>query len=124
MTRLTKNISRHELRCKCGACQYMTIDYLTINMAQDACTHFEKVLGVDKVILNIHSAHRCPTHNKNVGGAKSSKHMLGMALDISIVGVPNEVLFDYFVNKYKGKFGIGLYKTFVHIDSREGCARW
>lgn len=121
---LTKNVSRHELRCRCGKCDSQTMDWETLTVVQRACSHFEKVLGVSKVTLLINSAHRCPTHNKNVGGASKSKHVNGTAMDIRIKGVTPKELFDYFDKEYPNKYGIGLYKNFTHIDSRKERARW
>lgn len=121
---LTKNISRHELRCKCGNCDYMTMDFETINIVQEACDHFAEKLKLDKVTLLINSAHRCPIHNKNVGGAKKSKHLQGSAMDVRIKGVSPKDLYKYFDTKYPGRYGVGLYGSFTHIDSRQEYARW
>lgn len=119
---LTKNISRHELKCKCDDpnCKYHFVDFQTITIVQEACDHFAKKLGVDKVVLCIHSAQRCPTHNENEGGAEHSYHPLGGALDHHIKGVSVTELYDYYCHKYPRKFGIGKYTTFVHFDTRPG----
>lgn len=123
---LTKNISRHEVKCKCGECDYQTLDIETAQVVQDACTHFEKELHVEKVVLMINSAHRCPKHNssENVGSSDKSQHIRGNSLDHYIKGVPVKVLHDYYIKKYPNKYGIGLYGTFVHIDTRAKKARW
>ena len=34
--------------------------------------------------LRICSGYRCPTHNKAIGGAKTSAHMMGLAADIAV----------------------------------------
>lgn len=122
---ITKNISRHELRCPClQDCGYEFVDYETINIVQDACDHFAAKLGVAKVVLIINSAARCLLHNKAVNGAAGSKHLRGGAVDIWIKGVSIDDLFDYLNSKYPDRFGIGKYRTFVHIDSRTVKARW
>lgn len=121
---LTTNISRHELKCKCGKCQYQSVDFETISIVQEACDHFAKMLDIDKVILTITSAHRCPAHNAAVGGGMKSQHMYASAMDIDIDGIPPEQLFRYLDNKYPDRLGLGLYRTFVHIDTRRGKARW
>lgn len=43
--------------------------------------------------INIVSGYRCPIHNKNEGGSRTSKHMLGQAMDWAPVEV---VGWDYF----------------------------
>lgn len=121
---MTKNISRHEVACRCGdpKCNFHSVDYLTISMVQEACDHFAEKLGVSKVVLHIHSGQRCPKHNKKEDGAKRSYHISGAALDHHIDEVPVEELYDYYCKKYPNKFGFGLYLNkdtpFVHADSR------
>lgn len=118
---LTKNISRHELKCKCGKCNYQTLDYQTMMMVQGACDYFSDKLG-KPVTLMISSAHRCPAHNKKVSVATKSYHLLGQALDHYIKEVSREELYDYYCTRYPKKFGFALYlntnPTFVHADSR------
>jgi uncharacterized protein YcbK (DUF882 family) len=124
MEQLTKNISRRELKCKCGKCQCQVMDYLTIKLVQDACTHYEKVLNVEKVVLLINSAHRCLAHNRKVGSSDASQHVKSTAMDIRIKGVSPKDLYEYFCATYPSQYGFGLYGSFTHIDSRAGCARW
>ena len=67
--------------------------------------------------LSILSAYRCPLHNARVGGAPLSRHKLGDAFDVAtpkwsvadrerLVGTARSVGFR----------GVGLYRTFVHVD--------
>lgn len=121
---LSKNISRYEVACKCGICTKETIDFETLNIIQDACDHFGKELGMKRVVLTINSAHRCKNHNTYVGGAPNSKHLDGSAADIRIRYVEPKQLFDYLDSKYPDHLGLGLYKNFVHVDSRREKARW
>jgi hypothetical protein len=45
--------------------------------------------------INVHSWWRPQEYNKLIGGAKRSMHLLGSAVDFSIVGIPcNEVKLD------------------------------
>lgn len=121
---LTKNISRHELKCKCGKCDCQSMDFETINVVQDCCDYFSEVLGVDKVSVSINSAHRCEDHNRAVGGAKKSKHLQACAIDFKIKGVSPKRQYLYLCSKYHDKFGIGMYSSFTHIDTRSDKARW
>ena len=71
--------------------------------------------------ITILSAYRSPPHNRKIGGARNSQHMEGRALDLK---PPDGVYLEQFYEVVKslalncGIKGIGLYKTFVHIDIR------
>lgn len=77
--------------------------------------------------LRVHSATRCNTHNKAVGGAKNSQHLPGLAFDVSVIGDYNgnspaagvklEMTMVYLAAKH-GFGGIGLYPNFMHLDTR------
>ncbi|CAM0048722.1 endolysin [Vibrio phage K404] len=137
---LTKNISRHEVACRCdnkfGTCNAEAMDFETIAIVQDACDHFAKKLDVDKVVLLISSGNRCPAYNDTpvkdggVGGSKGSYHKLAMAMDHRIKGVSIKDLYDYYNTKYPNRLGLGYYpprgkyKGFVHLDPRNYKARW
>ncbi len=121
---LTKNISRHELKCKCGECDCQSMDYETIIIVQDCCDHFAEKLGLSKVSVSISSAHRCKLHNTFVGGKDGSKHLDAMALDFKIKGVSAKDQYLYLTNKYPDRYGIGMYSSFTHVDSRPQKARW
>jgi uncharacterized protein YcbK (DUF882 family) len=76
--------------------------------------------------LKISSAFRCITHNESVGGSPNSYHPKGMAIDVH---KPKELnLFELYevalcVPGYKNG-GIGVYPWGLHIDVRNGLARW
>lgn len=72
--------------------------------------------------LFINSAYRSPKYNKSIGGASRSQHPLGRAFDVSI-GNLDPFAFEELAISY-GFQGIGRYKTFIHIDTREQKARW
>lgn len=120
---ITKNISRHELACKCG-CGFDSMDYETIKILQECCDHFAKTLGVEKVTLIINSACRCEIHNKFINGSKRSQHLLARALDFWIKSVHPSEVYNYLTEKYEGKYGIGGYSKFTHLDTRSSEARW
>jgi uncharacterized protein YcbK (DUF882 family) len=44
----------------------------------------EKLRDLFGIPLSVCSGYRCPSHNVAIGGAPSSKHMLGMAVDIAV----------------------------------------
>lgn len=120
-TQLAKNFKSTEFDCNGSSCCKETlIDVDLVRFLQDIRDHFNAP-------VNISSAYRCETHNAKVANASSkSKHMYGMAADISVSGVePAEVA------KYAesiGILGIGLYPpkdgNFVHIDTRPTKSFW
>lgn len=71
----------------------------------------------------INSGYRCAVHNRAVGGARQSQHLLGNAADIVVANAaPDEVAV---VSEKIGFFGLGSYNGFTHVDVRLGKnARW
>lgn len=126
---LTKNISRSELACRCG-CGFDSMDVETVEAAQGACEYFAARLHADRVTLHINSAARCLAYNRRPvadggpGSTDDSQHPKARAMDIRISGVSPAELYHYFDTKYPGKYGVGLYASFVHIDTRGDRARW
>ncbi len=72
--------------------------------------------------ITITSGYRCPAHNKAVGGAKESQHLLGKAADIVVKGMSPATVAEH--AEAIGFGGIGRYATFTHVDVRAGRARW
>lgn len=72
----------------------------------------------------VNSAYRSPEHNRNVGGAKGSKHMEGIAFDVRM---DNHDPDTYIAAALEVGFkGIGTYpkQNFVHVDARSTRASW
>lgn len=93
-----------------------------------ACKHCGKVLvdpdlldALDRLReglqmpLHIVSGYRCPEHNKAVGGAEHSYHMTGQAADVRAVLAEDAVALISNARRF-GFRGIGIYKTFIHLD--------
>ena len=78
------------------------------------------------VIIN--SGYRSPKHNKEVGGASKSMHMVGKAADIHVPGMSTQELYRIIEQLIaKGKIvqgGVGLYPSWIHYDIRGNRARW
>ena len=78
--------------------------------------------------IHITSGYRCPDHNKAIGGAPKSEHVLGRAADIvatrfNLLRLLAEV---ELVEAFRTS-GIGLYpdEGFIHVDvGRPKPARW
>jgi len=113
---LTKNLSRSEFQCNCGHCPPPVVDFVTVNVIQDSANHFARKLGVNKVVVNIHSGHRCAWWNGKEGGVRGSNHVDCEAVDFDIEGVSCAELAEYLRSTYPNQYGIGEYETFVHFD--------
>lgn len=72
--------------------------------------------------LLVTSAYRCDRHNTEVGGTHGSRHMQGIAFDISIAKASQPKLL--LLARKHGFHGIGVAPHFVHIDLRESEASW
>ena len=79
------------------------------------------------VPITINSSYRSPAYNRAVGGARASQHLRFNALDIrSAKASPLKIAKELRKMRAEGKFkgGIGLYRTFVHIDTRGKNKNW
>lgn len=128
---LTKNISRHELVCKCGKCDVTTLDdEPVIDIVQDTCDYFASENNVDKVTLIITSAARCYTYNRGrkVGSNDNSQHPRARAIDFKIFidgkQIDPQLVYNQLNDKHPRKLGLGNYVTFTHVDTRPNKARW
>ena len=122
---MTKNFSIGEFNCKCGC-----------EMPNDVLVNITKLANQLQFVrdnlarpITINSAYRCVKHNKSIGGSKNSQHILGKAADIVISGLdPILDTYDYLDDLMRtGEIlqgGLGMYKTFTHIDIRKTKARW
>ena len=71
----TKNFTDAELSCKCGCGKKPTQEFFErLQELRDQFGH----------AMTISSAFRCQKHNEKVGGAKNSKHLEGIAVDVLI----------------------------------------
>ena len=93
----------------------------TLKIVDALRTHY----GRPVVIL---SSYRSPEYNAAIDGAAArSFHMQFRALDIAVAGKSPRQVFDTLKSwRNEGKFfgGLGLYSSFVHIDTRGTNATW
>jgi len=113
---IADNFSRSEFACKCG-CGFDTVDAVTLEVLKNIRRHFDAP-------VTITSGCRCESYNKTVGGKKSSQHLKGRAADIQVEGHAPLTVKEYAEYLIPNHGGVGLYNTFVHIDTRTGKARW
>lgn len=114
--KLSKNFNSTEFDCHGrGCCSETYIDDELIERLQQIRDHFGEA-------VTITSGYRCSKHNSSVGGASRSRHVQGMAADIVVNNIsPSEVA------RYAESIGvksIGLYDTFVHVDTRASKSFW
>lgn len=77
--------------------------------------------------ISISSVYRSPAYNRAIGGAKDSQHKFFRAADISVAGkTPSQVARLVREMRASAVFrgGVGLYRTFVHVDTRGVNADW
>ena len=113
---LSKHFSREEFACKDG-CGFATVDAELLEVLEDVRDEF----GVP---VHISSGCRCKEYNAIIGGEDDSQHMRGIAADILVFGVKPAKVQLYLLSKYAGRYGIGCYHNFTHIDVRSRMARW
>lgn len=74
----------------------------------------------------VDDAYRCSLHNKEVGGALHSQHLLGNAADIRVDGFSANELY-LIAATIPGIHGFGRddFKNYLHIDTRPApTAKW
>lgn len=113
-TPITKNFTRNEFQCSCG-CSAQMVDEMLVQKLQTIRTVYDTP-------LRITSGYRCVKHNAAVGGAKSSKHLYGIAADVKDpTGKLNPVALAILASNTFGGVGVYWYGTaaFVHVDVRK-----
>lgn len=111
---ISNNFKLKEFQCKDGS-QLVKIDSELLHKLQKLRDSMGK-----PVIIN--SGYRTPEYNKTVGGAKKSYHMQGKAVDIRINGLKPEEIAK--IAEKTGFTGIGIYKSFTHLDIRPNKTKW
>ena len=114
--KLSKNFTVKEFACSDGT-DTVFISLALVNLLQKIRDYFGKT-----VIIN--SAYRTEAHNKSIGGATYSQHKYGLAADIHINGVTPKEIAAYVETLMPSSGGIGIYKSFVHVDVRQVKSRW
>lgn len=115
--------------------EYGLIDKKLLEKLLDLCVALDKK-NFDSQGFEIISGYRYPWYNEDVGGAKSSRHLHGQALDIEIKDIDRngqiewedkQIVLDLLDKEIiKDKGGIGRYphSMVVHFDTRGYRARW
>jgi len=123
-TQLTKNFNKREFNSKDGKRMPSNV-FLNV---KELANNLQIIRDCINSPLHINSAYRSPSHNKSIGGAKKSQHLLGKAADITSRDYSPVQLYSIIEglitqNKIE-EGGLGLYNGFVHYDIRKVKARW
>lgn len=106
---ITENFRLQEFLTKNRKDTFTRINANIIAEVQILRTEFGSGVGIS-------SSYRSPSYNRSVNGATSSQHLLGNALDTYPIN-GNIKSWKSCVEKNKTTGGIGMYNTFVHIDT-------
>lgn len=121
---LTNNFRLKEFKCKNG----VEVPANLMSNIQELACNLQLLRNEINRPIHINSAYRTELYNAKIGGVRTSKHLLGMASDISIKGIEPKKIYDIIeVLIDKGVMkdgGLGLYDNFVHYDIRGYNARW
>lgn len=116
----SRHLSWKELACHDGtAYPRKFIDDGTVFYLAETFEAVRRICG--NYPIKVISAYRTPEWNRKIGGASKSQHVQGRALDLN---PPTNLTIKQFYNLVKsnckelGINGIGLYRTFIHIDIR------
>lgn len=112
--RLSRNFRLHEAQCSDGT------DIVYVHPAL-LCL-MQKVRD-EYGPLQVNSLFRSRAFNTSIRGSKKSKHLLGMAVDV----MPLEMKLERFteeISKWDNIGGIGIYRTFIHLDVYGNNRRW
>lgn len=113
--KLSENFTVREFRCKDGSDKIL-VSTDTVQILQRVRNYFGQP-------VRINSAYRNAAYNQKVGGTSSSQHIKGTACDIAVTGVPPKAIAAY-IDAVFPTTGLGLYDTFVHVDTRGYKVRW
>lgn len=115
MVEIIPHFDDSELRCKCGCGQLQT--------DKDFLNKLSKLRELCGFPLTVTSYFRCCNHPEEASKAVPGWHNKGMAIDIvKPQGIRGYLLLK---NAIKVGFtGIGVAKTFIHLDTRDTPAVW
>jgi hypothetical protein len=128
--RLSRHFVVEEFDCKDGTKvrprEYAGLEYL--------CRQFLEPMRRKYGACTVHSGFRTRRHNANVGGEDGSYHIYpdhdgnDQAVDVSFArGTPSQwhaTANSIRKRKRAGRGGLGLYRTFIHMDIRDYAANW
>lgn len=115
--KIGKYFIAYEFMCPCcGALKY---DQRLIDILDAIREHISAPIIIT-------SGFRCERHNREIGGSPNSKHLLGIAADITTPKMLARDLYKIVDDMLKDCCGVGYYpkKNILHIDTRQQRTRW
>ncbi len=113
---LTNNFTQEEMICPCCSVAKMNMLFMM---------KLQTLRDVLCFPLILNSAFRCEKHNSEINGAPESRHLQGQAVDITLRNLSPAQKSLLISNALTIFDGVGLCKTFIHVDTREGVkALW
>lgn len=122
-TQLSEHFNVREFRCKCGKTHDTELNPKLV----DNLEKLYRVLDCSRIIVT--SGHRCPDHDKAVGGNGTGQHTKGNAADIICYGQDGNIISTKKVAckaqdiGFRGIGNIDSTYTAIHVDVRTG-AKW
>lgn len=113
-TRLSPHFRVHEIACSDGSDRFLVHPALLV-LLEDIRSHFGAPVTVN-------SGYRSPSYNAKIGGARRSRHVMGLAADIRVRGATPDEVAAY--AEALGVGGLGRYRTFTHVDIAGAGRRW
>jgi uncharacterized protein YcbK (DUF882 family) len=112
MDLVAPNFTVKEMRCPCG-CELVDMDVHFMDKLQE-------LRDILKQPVRVLSGYRCINHNEKVGGVKNSRHLIGIAADVSTWGMSSEGIYRLLRESLNlGFTGIGVGKNYIHLDNRK-----
>ena len=116
--RLSPHFRVREFHSKHDPCDEVIVDAKLLTLLERIRNHVGKP-------VHINSGYRSPEYNRTLKNASPhSQHCNGKAADIWGEGVTPQQIADIAECYLGSSGGIGVYKTFTHVDVRTGSARW
>jgi len=104
---LTNDFTMKEFQCKCG-CGIVLVEFELANKLQE----LRDFVGEP---ININSGCRCPTHNKNVGGKKTSEHITTDSRALKGADIRCRNRFKLAQGAFNIFKRVGVAKTWLHV---------
>jgi len=121
---MSKNFKKSEFKCRDGT--HVPDEYM--DNLEELVENLQIIRDHIGAPMHIISGYRSPKYNRKIGGARKSQHMKAKAADIVVKTIKpikmREIIIDLIKEGKIKKGGVGLYRSFVHYDTRGWNARW